>query len=318
MCVRVCACLCVCSCGWRRCPLCATAVRLCSSILQECAASESHLAFALNPDIQPTTPPPPPLPRLFFFLYRSRRAKVQSRGDAVEQIASWHRSASPLAASRAKFWRESMLQPDASTLRSIASLSTCDVAVLMLDGNEPVSGACCEPSTAQSLAVAHWEIAPQGVVRQQDLALMQVAIDKGKPVMFAVNKTDCIPAAERGPVLKQLLKQLHDAISQVRTRRLQTRWLPYVAAVGGHYHRQPVRFGKQVQLAHAAQTIAWPLKHKTIKTILFFRGIDRVLDAAANLHAKACSKQSTQQLNAWLEDWRRAHPPTPGRGTRLK
>ena len=54
------------------------------------------------------------------------------------------------------------------------------------------------------------------MLRQQDLALMQVAIDKGKPVMFAVNKTDCIPAAERGPVLKQLLKQLHDAISQVR------------------------------------------------------------------------------------------------------
>jgi hypothetical protein len=26
----------------------------------------------------------------------------------------------------------------------------------------------------------------------------------------------------------------------------------------------------------------------------------------------------TQQLNAWLDDWRRAHPPTPGRGTRLK
>jgi predicted GTPase len=48
------------------------------------------------------------------------------------------------------------------------------------------------------------------------------------------------------------------------------------------------------------------------------RGIDRVLDAAADLHMKACSKQSTQQLNAWLEDWRRAHPPTPGRGTRLK
>ncbi len=48
------------------------------------------------------------------------------------------------------------------------------------------------------------------------------------------------------------------------------------------------------------------------------RGIDRVLDAAADLHAKARSKQSTQQLNAWLEDWRRAHPPTPGRGTRLK
>jgi hypothetical protein len=48
------------------------------------------------------------------------------------------------------------------------------------------------------------------------------------------------------------------------------------------------------------------------------RGIDRVLDAAADLHAKASSKQSTQQLNAWLDDWRRSHPPTPGRGTRLK
>lgn len=48
------------------------------------------------------------------------------------------------------------------------------------------------------------------------------------------------------------------------------------------------------------------------------RGIDRVLDAAADLHAKASSKHSTQQLNAWLEDWRRAHTPTPGRGTRLK
>ncbi len=59
-------------------------------------------------------------------------------------------------------------------------------------------------------------VALQGVLRQQDLALMQVAIDKGKPVMFAVNKTDCIPADERGAVLKQLLKQLHDSISQVR------------------------------------------------------------------------------------------------------
>jgi predicted GTPase len=66
------------------------------------------------------------------------------------------------------------------------------------------------------LAAADCVLALQGVLRQQDLALMQVAIDKGKPVMFAVNKTDCIPAAERGPVLKQLLKQLHDAISQVR------------------------------------------------------------------------------------------------------
>ena len=55
----------------------------------------------------------------------------------------------------------------------------------------------------------------QGVVRQQDLALMQVAIDKGKPVMFAINKTDCIPAADRGPILRHLLKQLSESISQV-------------------------------------------------------------------------------------------------------
>ncbi len=54
------------------------------------------------------------------------------------------------------------------------------------------------------------------------------------------------------------------------------------------------------------------------QSLMLRRGIDRVLDAAADLHMKACSKQSTQQLNAWLEDWRRAHPPTPGRGTRLK
>jgi hypothetical protein len=32
----------------------------------------------------------------------------------------------------------------------------------------------------------------QVVVRQQDPALMQVAIDKGKSVIFAINKSDCI------------------------------------------------------------------------------------------------------------------------------
>ena len=37
-----------------------------------------------------------------------------------------------------------------------------------------------------------------GVVRQQDLALMQVAIDKGKPVIFAINKSDCIPGGGTG------------------------------------------------------------------------------------------------------------------------
>jgi hypothetical protein len=32
--------------------------------------------------------------------------------------------------------------------------------------------------------------------------------------------------------------------------------------------------------------------------------MDRVVDAAAELHAKARSKRSTQQLNSLLEDWR--------------
>jgi hypothetical protein len=51
---------------------------------------------------------------------------------------------------------------------------------------------------------------------------MQVAIDKGKPVMFAINKTDCIPAAERGPVLRHLMKQLHESISQVQRQPAAT------------------------------------------------------------------------------------------------
>jgi hypothetical protein len=88
----------------------------------------------------------------------------------------------------------------------------------MLDGNEPVCG--CNSASFGCVKGEPQLIRPslQGVVRQQDLALMQVAIDKGKPVMFAINKTDCIPAAERGVVLRSLLKQLHDSISQVRPK----------------------------------------------------------------------------------------------------
>ncbi len=86
-----------------------------------------------------------------------------------------------------------------------------------------------------------WRVCLQGVVRQQDLALMQVAIDKGKPVMFAINKTDCIPAAERGPVLRHLMKQLSESISQVLWRvfaRCESNG--HAFAVGRHYHGQSV------------------------------------------------------------------------------
>ena len=77
----------------------------------------------------------------------------------------------------------------------------------------------------------------QGVVRQQDLALMQVAIDKGKPVMFAINKTDCIPAAERGPILRHLMKQLSESISQVACVLARCETNGNACAVGRHYNR---------------------------------------------------------------------------------
>ena len=48
----------------------------------------------------------------------------------------------------------------------------------------------------------------QGVVRQPDLALMQVAIDKGNPVMFAIKKTDCIPVEERGDLVAAYHRRL--------------------------------------------------------------------------------------------------------------
>jgi predicted GTPase len=158
----------------------------------------------------------------------------------------------------------------------------------------------------------------QGVVRQQDLALMQVAIDKGKPVMFAINKTDCIPAEERGAVLRHLIKQLHESISQARPSRLLVgaHRQRHAFAVGRYNNRQLIGFRKQ-----ACRNAACFLAQVTVADVrvaMVHRGIDRVLDAAAELHAKANSKHSTQQLNSWLEDWRRAHPPTPGRGTRLK
>lgn len=147
---------------------------------------------------------------------------------------------------------------------------------------------------------------------------MQVAIDKGKPVMFAINKTDCIPAEERGAVLRHLIKQLHESISQVRPSLLLVgaQRQRHAFAVGRYHNRQLIGFRKQVR-CNAACFLA-RVAVADVHVAMMHRGIDRVLDAAAELHAKACSKHSTQQLNSWLEDWRRAHPPTPGRGTRLK
>ena len=147
---------------------------------------------------------------------------------------------------------------------------------------------------------------------------MQVVIDKGKPVMFAINKTDCIPAEERGAVLRDLIKQLHESISQARPSRLlvSAQHQRHAFAVGRYNDRQLIGLRKQA-CCNAACLLA-RVAVPDIHVVMVHRGIDRVLDAAAELHAKARSKHSTQQLNSWLEDWRRAHPPTPGRGTRLK
>ena len=79
-----------------------------------------------------------PLLMWFYSLFIFNRAKVESHGDAVEQIASWHR----FVTSGDLFFELNLCDfvVDVLKLGSIASLSTCDVAVLMLDGNEPV---CC-------------------------------------------------------------------------------------------------------------------------------------------------------------------------------
>jgi hypothetical protein len=89
----------------------------------------------------------------------------------------------------------------------------------------------------------------QGVVRQQDLALMQVAIDKEKPVIFAINKFDCIPAEERGAVLRHVINQLHESISQARPSRLlvsaQQLHQRHAFAVGRYNVRQFIGLRKQ-------------------------------------------------------------------------
>jgi hypothetical protein len=76
---------------------------------------------------------------------------------------------------------------------------------------------------------------------------MQVAIDKGKPVMFAINKTDCIPAEERGAVLRHLIKQLHESISQARPSRLLVSALHqrHAFTVGRYNDRQLIGLRKQ-------------------------------------------------------------------------
>ena len=158
----------------------------------------------------------------------------------------------------------------------------------------------------------------QSVALRQDLALVQVTIDKGKPVMFAINKTDCIPVEERGAILRHLIKRLHESISQARPSRLLVgaHRQRHAFAVRRSTNRQLIGFRKQA-CCNAACLLA-RVAVADIHVVMVHRGIDRVLDATTELHAKARSKHSTQQLNSWLEDWRRAHAPTPGRGTRLK
>ena len=112
----------------------------------------------------------------------------------------------------------------------------------------------------------------QGVVRQPDLALMQVAIDKGNPVMFAIKKTDCIPVEERGAVLRHLIKQLHESISQVRPSRLlvSAQHQRHAFAAGRYNDRQLIGLRKQaccnaactiVDAPHAVNDASAAVKH---------------------------------------------------------
>ena len=121
--------------------------------------------------------------------------------------------------------------------------------------------------------------------------------------MFAINKPNCIPAEERGAVLRHVIKQLHESISQARPSRLLVSALHqrHAFTVGRYNDRQLIGLRKQACCNSACLArVAVP----DIHAVIVHRGMDRVVDAAAELHANARSKRSTQQLNSLLEDWR--------------
>ena len=65
--------------------------------------------------------------------------------------------------------------------------------------------------------------------------------------MFAINKPNCIPAEERGAVLRHLIKQLHESISQARPSRLlvSAQHQRHAFAVGRYNGRQLIGLRKQ-------------------------------------------------------------------------
>ena len=174
----------------------------------------------------------------------SFRAKVESFGDAVEQIASWHRWTARARRRRRVCCHEVQHCTCARANDCPIVLPLCRRAMWLCSCSTATNRLVHTISVSNRLRLgcrgmksSDWRVCLQGVVRQQDLALMQVAIDKGKPVMFAINKTDCIPAAERGPILRHLMKQLSESISQVACVLARCEMNGNACAVGRHYHR---------------------------------------------------------------------------------